>query len=125
VSRIRVVDPKLDGIEVTCDPETLAPGEEALCATTEPYTVTGADMAAGAVTNVATATGTDPDGDPVESPEDTTSVATTQPRPALELVKTAGEPVDVDGDGEVDAGDTIAYTFTVTNVGNVRLDDVT
>ena len=36
---------------------------------------------------------------------------------ALSLVKHAGPPVDVNGDGVTDAGDTIHYTITATNTG--------
>ena len=43
--------------------------------------------------------------------------------PAIELDKVAGPIVDVDGNG-VDAGDTISYTFTVSNIGNVGVDAV-
>lgn len=45
--------------------------------------------------------------------------------PALELIKSIDDVVDANGNGRVDAGDVISYTFTVTNVGNVALDDIT
>nr|BFF21354.1 hypothetical protein GCM10025730_48750 [Promicromonospora thailandica] len=44
--------------------------------------------------------------------------------PSLELVKTAGEPVDVNENGVTDTGDTIGYTFEVTNTGDVAIDDL-
>ena len=40
--------------------------------------------------------------------------------PSLTLVKTAGTPVDVNGNGITDAGDTIAYSFAVTNTATCR-----
>jgi uncharacterized repeat protein (TIGR01451 family) len=43
---------------------------------------------------------------------------------SLSLLKKAGTPVDVNGDGLVDAGDTIAYTFAVTNTGEIEMDNV-
>ena len=121
VRDVAVVDEMLAdaGVAVTCERRTLAPGETVTCAADAAYVVTAADEAAGAVANTATATGTDPDGDPVTSPPDTTTTSVTEPAPALRIAKSAGTPVDVNGSGLTDAGDTIAYTFTITNTGNV------
>lgn len=44
--------------------------------------------------------------------------------PSLELVKVAGDPVDVNENGLTDVGDTIEYTFEVTNTGDVAIDDL-
>ena len=125
VTGVRIDDPLLEGqgLAVPCVPTSLAPGGTASC-TAEPYTITVADVAAGAARNVATARGTDPDRGPVTSPEDSTTTPTTTPAPALLVEKTAGDPLDVNGSGLVDAGDTIDFTFTVTNTGNVPLRDV-
>ncbi|MEP9363159.1 hypothetical protein ABLE68_09360, partial [Nocardioides sp. CN2-186] len=43
--------------------------------------------------------------------------------PAINLVKTAGAINDLDGNGP-DAGDTVPYTFTVKNTGNIALSTV-
>ena len=43
---------------------------------------------------------------------------------SLSLAKHAGVPVDVNRDGLVDAGDTIAYTFDVTNTGRLPIDGI-
>ena len=85
------------------------------------YTLTQADVDAGEVVNTATATATPPTG-PEVTDEDT--VTTTVPSgPAITLVKESGAVVDGDGNGP-DVGDTIDYTFTVLNAGNVTLTDV-
>ena len=55
---------------------------------------------------------------------DPDTVTTTIPaNPSIRLVKSAGPITDVDGNGP-DVGDTIAYSFVVTNTGNVTLDPV-
>ncbi len=85
--------------------------------------------------------GTSPSGDPVPNPETTETpdqdgntdgdptndptVFTVNPAPALQLIKSVSAINDLDGDGLPGAGDQVVYSFTVTNVGNVDLADVT
>ncbi|GAA3572398.1 hypothetical protein GCM10022197_31400 [Microlunatus spumicola] len=112
-----VVDDGLPGDPV-CDVTTLAPGARATC--TRTYVLTQADLDAGVVRNTATATAVGPAGAPVASNADRTTTPLAEAG-ALSLVKRAGTPVDVNADGRVDAGDTVAYTFEVVNPGTVTV----
>ena len=113
---------------INCTPTTLDPGEVATCTAT--YTLSQADVdnAAGitdGVSNTANASGDDPLGANVDSPDDTatTSIAND---PELSMIKSAGTPTVVNGvdTGATDAGDTISYTYEVTNTGNVTMDNI-
>ncbi len=55
---------------------------------------------------------------------DTAVVTITVTAPSLSLEKIAGEPVDANGNGITDAGDTIEYRFVARNTGDVELQDV-
>ncbi len=101
----------------TCPTTTIAPGASVTCTAT--YTVTQADLDNGTIGDSATATGLDPGGNPTTSPPSSVTVTTT-PAPTLALVK-AGTAHDDNGDGYVDLGDSVTWTFTVTNNGNVTL----
>ncbi|MEI5672350.1 MULTISPECIES: DUF7507 domain-containing protein [unclassified Nocardioides] len=106
---------------VTCPGGPLVPGASATC-TSKAYTITQAEVNAGKVDNTATATGTAPSGTKLTA-KDSTSTAVPA-RPELTLVKSASAVQDLDGNGP-DAGDTIAYSFKVTNTGNLPLNPVT
>jgi uncharacterized repeat protein (TIGR01451 family) len=122
VRNIAIVDPLVGG--VTCAATDLAVGGTTNCAANAVYVVTAADEIDGSVDNSAAATGIDPDGGPVASVPDTTTTEVTLPNPVLVIEKTAGAPVDVNSSGITDAGDTIQYTFRVTNGGNVPLGSI-
>ena len=89
------------------------------CTATTPYTISQPDVDAGHVDNTATATAKDPGGAPVTSAP--TSVTTPVVAvSALSLVKQASL-FDVNGDGVPGVGDTISWTFQVTNSGSTTL----
>ncbi|MGY0620095.1 DUF7507 domain-containing protein [Lysobacter sp. A378] len=102
-----------------CPVTTLVPGDTTTCTGT--YVLTQADVNAGQVVNTATATGTppvtpgNPPPPPVDSPPSTTNtpIAST---PSMTVVKSAAAP-----SGNA-VGDTIDYSFLVTNTGNVTID---
>src|SRR5690625_4426975 len=96
---------------IAVNPSTVIPGATGTASAT--YTVTQADLDAGIVENTATATGKDPEDNDVTDEDD--------------------EDVELDRDADIqlvksgilsEDGNTIEYTFTVTNTGNVTLTDV-
>ncbi|MFM9446090.1 LPXTG cell wall anchor domain-containing protein [Streptomyces acidiscabies] len=100
---------------ITCPSNWLAPGASVTCTAT--YTVTQADVDAGKLTNSATVSGTPPNtSTPITSPPGTTTVTGTQ-KPALTVVKSADKTSLV-------LGDTITYSFKVTNTGNVTMKNI-
>lgn len=77
-----------------------------------------------AITNTATANGT-PAAGTLVAPSASASVPVATGAPTLTIVKTAGAPVEVGSDSVINAGDTILYTYVVTNSGNVSINSVT
>jgi uncharacterized repeat protein (TIGR01451 family) len=110
ISNISLEDDKLGPIS---DNITLAPGENITVTAT--YTVSEGDLEQGSIVNKATATGTEPDGNPV----------TANDRATVELYK-SGLQVTKEADRETASFmETITYTYTITNTGNVSLSNVT
>jgi uncharacterized repeat protein (TIGR01451 family) len=104
---------------VTCPAEaaTMVPGARVVC--TASYMLTQTDADGSQLVNTATATGTPPAsaGGPVTSPPSTATVAVAE-NPALTLVKTAS-PLHARA-----AGDTITYSFAVTNTGDTTVNGI-
>ena len=131
LTNLAVTDPKLGAI--TCVATTLAPGATTTC-TAPPYSIVQADINTGKVTNQATATAKTPTGTTVTDNSDSATpgpannAATETPlsaAPQIGLVKTSAGATDSNGDGAIDAGDTVVYSFIVHNLGNVTLSAIT
>ena len=121
LSDVTVTD-ALPGVTVSGGPVTLAPGEGDTTTFTATFPLTSGVLAANTVTNTATATGTwgtDGGGGPLTVSDDDTVVTDFA---GIAVVKTA------DASGVTIpalVGQTITYSFAVTNTGNVPLADVT
>jgi len=119
LTNVTITDPKLAMSAVPCV-NSLAVGASATCPT-KSYVVTAADIAAGSVHNTATASGKPPTGSNVTDTDDAT--ISTPARPAILLDKTVADSADADSLASL--GETLTYTFKVTNTGNVPLTNVT
>ncbi len=109
-----VTDNKLGPI--TCPDPSLAPNASETCTAT--YTTTQTDVDAGSITNNATASGTPPTPAPIVTAESSATVTANQ-APGISLGKSSA-PTSFSA-----AGASIAYSYLVTNTGNVTLDPVT
>ena len=115
VSGFTVTDSLIAAVDCSTATSPLAVGASTTCSAT--YKTTAADVSAGSVYNTATAAGTYA-GNPLTSNESDATV-TLSPVPALGLVKTA------DPTGFTAAGQTITYTYKITNSGNVPVSGFT
>lgn len=97
-------------------PFTLAPGEKKENITYT-YTVLQKDVDAGKIDNTVTATGKDPKNADVTDDASAT-VTTVTAAPALKVTKTAGST-------SYYYNDTVTYTITVENTGNVTVSGIT
>lgn len=102
-------------VGLVCTQTQLAPGASTSC--TGSYVVTQEDVDAGSVTNVATASGQGVFGTTVSPPSSVNVPAVLAP--ALNLTKVTTTP------NYTNPGDTIIYTYVVTNTGNNTLMDIT
>ena len=117
LSGVLVNDTDLPGLSaIACRPGTLAPAADETCTAT--YSTTQADVDAGSVPNTATAQGTPPGSTtPVVSDPSTATLSASQAA-GISVVKSASPTIFSQ------AGQTIVYSFLVTNTGNVTLSAV-
>ena len=121
----------LTGVMITDDdatilggPINLEPGESDSLTFTGSYTLLQADINAGSFTNEATVTGTAPDT--TEVTDSDTDTQTIIQNPSISLVKSGVVKMDtVAPNDQANVGDSIQYTFTIENTGNVTLTNVT
>ena len=128
LNNVIVTDPL---VTVVGGPISLGVGQTDATTFTASYTITQADVDAGFVTNQATAEGTTPGGvvvsdlsdDDVVTEDDPTIVDICQTI-VIALIK-EGEFNDESGNKCAEPDETISYTFTVFNQGNVTLTNIT
>jgi uncharacterized repeat protein (TIGR01451 family) len=118
LSSVTITDPDLAGLTITCAATTLAPGASTTCTPSGPYVVTADDVLSGAVANTATVQGTPPGGAAPVSATSSTTTPATLPAGGLTITKSAS-PTTFTATGQ-----TVTYSFVVTNTGNVPLSNV-
>lgn len=127
ISAINTGDQTLTGVTITdpgtgvtlgvctpAQPATLTTGQILSCAAS--HDVTADDITAGGFSNTAYA-----DSDQTSPVSSTAEVITQTPK--IDLAKTG--TLNLGANSRADAGDTITYAFTVTNTGEVTLNNIT
>ncbi len=126
---VQVIDQRLRSahVSVTCSSTTLAPNKKTTCRS-QGYQVTAFQARQGFVVNYAQARGTTPSGAHIFSGTSKASTSVMRPppppRPRLSLVISVAHVHDADGDGKAGAGDTVTYAFSIRNVGNTRISNI-
>ena len=116
LTNVNVTDPMVGLSTVNCPSSSLTtPSSSETCTAT--YTTTQADVDRGSITNTGTAHGTPPTGPEVT--RDSTATVPAAVSPALTILKSA-TPLTFTA-----TGTPIAYSYVVTNTGNVTLNPVT
>jgi uncharacterized repeat protein (TIGR01451 family) len=129
LTNVFVTDPKITIIGAPLP--IMAPGAQDSGHFTGTYTITLADMDLGHIDNTARVDGTAPGNvnvfdfsDPGVFTQDAPTVTPLAQQPFISLIKTQASITDTNSNGVTDAGDVIHYAFTVTNAGNVTLNNV-
>jgi uncharacterized repeat protein (TIGR01451 family) len=125
LANVSITDDRIPSAAIDCDPNTAgvqstiaAFAWDASVTCTATYTVTRPDRQVGSVTNTATANGAF-DGEAIVSAAASQTVTVEREFPQLTLTKEASAPANPA------LNDTISYTLTATNTGNVPLIAVT
>ncbi|GAB48512.1 hypothetical protein MOPEL_073_01530 [Mobilicoccus pelagius NBRC 104925] len=122
---LEVNDPGLVTKHLTCEYAIIRPSETTICISKTGHVLEEAEVIAGTYTNKATAQAKTPQGTVVTSNE-ASATSTIPNTPTIKLEKIAGPVTDVAGTPAGDSrGDTIAYTFRVTNTGGVPVTGAT
>ena len=117
LTNVRITDPRLGIFGLPVNPINLAPKQQGTATAT--YTVTEADADDAEILNVAFVRARTPDDTEIEDDDDhrtTVPLIPEAPDPAIRLVKSGPDSAGV--------GETVTYTFTVTNTGNTTLRNV-